>query len=205
MKELRFLMALGILLGLALFSQTARAGQEFEISCEGARCNGGGTWHYQYTLKNVSGITVTLEDFILGTQDINEGNYTFAPTAGFTASVVENGVPANMTFTTKEETPHGDIPPQSGGEESSANVWWQGSRVIPNHGAIKFGFDHPSEPWDQEWFAFGSQPGQSTISQIDSPMAGPSGVFTDGWVHAPGSEAAGGYSVSYTHLRAHET
>jgi hypothetical protein len=102
-------------------------------------------------------------------------------------------VPNNQTFTSTEETPHGVVPPQSGLEPSYANVWWQGSRVIPNHGTITFGFDHPNEPWDHEWFAIGDEPNQFTVGQVDSPIAGPTGVFTDGWVHAPGPEPGQSY------------
>ena len=185
MRSLRFVVILCALLGLASFSHPAWAYQEFEISCEGARCNGGGNWHYQYTLMNISGAPVTLQEFILGTHDPNGANYTFMNTSGFTASVVPNGVPNNVTYTSTVETQHGVVPPQSGHEASAANVWWVGSSVVPHLGTITFGFDHPNIPWDHEWFAVGSATGEFTVGLVDSPIAGPTGIYTDGWVHAP--------------------
>jgi hypothetical protein len=50
-------------------------------------------------------------------------------------------------------------------------------------GTITFAFDHPGESVDEEWFANAS--GQWTISQVSSAMSGPTGIYTDGWVHAP--------------------
>jgi hypothetical protein len=185
MRGLRLVVILGVLLAVVATNQPACAYQEFIISCEGTRCNGGGAWHYQYTLQNISGAPVTLQEFILGTHDSNGANYTYMPTPGFTASVVPNGVPSSVTYTTTVETAHGVVPPQFDHEPSAANVWWVGSSVIPHQGTITFGFDHPNIPWDHEWFAVGSGATEFTVGMVDSPIAGPTGVFTDGWVHAP--------------------
>ena len=127
------------------------AAQEFQISCEGIQCTGGGTYKYQYTLKNISNSSVTLTDLFIGTQDPNIANYSFVPTTGFSASIVpNNGSVSSVLYTSQQESPHGQLPPQSGGVPSGYTVYWTGSTVVPATGTVTFAFDHPNVPWDHE-------------------------------------------------------
>jgi hypothetical protein len=183
MRKLGLIGLLGVSFVLLLFPQAGWTSQEFVISCEGTESTGGGTYRYQYTLKNISGAPVTLTDFFVGTEDPNPSNYSFIVTSGFTASIVPNpSGGASVAYTSMVKTPHGVVPPAVG-QPSAKLIHWSGNGAVPAGGTVTFAFDHPGESVDEEWFAKAS--GQWTISQVDRPMAGPTGTYTDGWVHAP--------------------
>jgi hypothetical protein len=60
--------------------------------------------------------------------------------------------------------------------------------VIQPGGSATFGFTHASNHRDVEWFA--DHPGPfPSVSQgyVAFPMAGPIGVYTNGWIHGPGA------------------
>ena len=189
MKGIKCFGVAATLLAAVLLGQPSWADTEFLISCEGTRSSGGGTFDYQYTLKNISAGPVTLDEVCIGTQDPNMGNYTFQPTPGFTPTLIANlgGPPCSVTGTSKTKTAHGAVPPQAGGISSSMIIYWSGSAVIPAGGTITFAFDNPNEPWDHEWFAHAlTLPSGWTISGLSLPLAGPAGTYTLGWAHAPG-------------------
>ncbi len=185
-------------LTLGLCYSPSWAAQDFLVSCEGTESSGGGSNRYQYTLQNISGTTVTLTDFFVGTGDTAAVRYTFVPTAGFTASIIPNdGNVCNVTYTCGVKTPHGNVPPPIGSLASAAVIYWSGSTVVGPMGTVTFAFDHPGASYDQEWFANGSA--GWTISQSDQPMAGPTGTYTIGYVHAPnpppGTPAVSGLGI----------
>ena len=171
-------------LTLGLCTSPGWTSQEFLVSCEGTESTGGGSNTYQYTLQNTSGASVTLTDFFVGTGDPVAVRYTFIPTAGFTASIIPNdGNVCNVTYTSAVKTPHGVVPPPIGSIASAAVIHWNGSTVVAPMGTVTFAFDHPGASNDHEWFANCSA--GWTISQSDQPMAGPTGTYTIGYVHAP--------------------
>jgi hypothetical protein len=184
MKRTRLLVVVGAVLALVLLGHPVLADMEFQISCEGKYSNGGGTWDYQYTLLNVSGAGVTITALCIGTEDPNAANYTFRPTAGFTPSIVPNDgfPPTNVLYTSGVKTAHGVLPPIAS-ITSAAMIYWSGSAFVANGGRIRFAFNHPYGPWDQEWHANSST--GWTISQTDQVIAGPSGTYGIGYVHAP--------------------
>jgi hypothetical protein len=172
-----------LILALGLSAFPVSASQDYLISCEGTESTGGGANRYQYTLQNISGATLTLTDFFVGTGDSRTAYYTFVPTAGFTASIIPNdGNVCSVTYTTQVKTPHGVVPPV-GGVPSAAVIYWTGSTVVAPMGTVTFAFDHPGSSNDHEWFANGSA--GWTISQSDQPIAGPMGTYTIGYIHAP--------------------
>ena len=183
MRTVKLFGLAGVLLLLSLTVQPATAAQDFLISCEGTESGGGGAYAYQYRLQNISGVTVTLSNLFVATGDPNPANYTFIPTGGFTASIVPNdGTLTNILYMTRTKTPHGVVPTASE-DPAAAIIRWSGSAVISPGGTIVFRFDHPNASHDAEWHCNSS--GGWTISQYSSPIAGPMGVYTDGYVHAP--------------------
>jgi hypothetical protein len=197
MKIACFVVAATVLT-LGLCVQTAWGAQDFLVSCEGIESSGGGSNRYQYTLQNNSGGTVTLTDFFVGTGDPSTAAYTFIPTPGFTVSIIPNdGNVCNVTYTSQVKTAHGTVPPPIGSTPSAAVIYWVGTAVVPSMGTVTFAFDHPGASNDHEWFTNGSA--GWTISQSDQPMAGPTGVYTIGYVHAPnpppGAPAVSGWRI----------
>ncbi|KPJ60885.1 MAG: hypothetical protein AMJ46_04090 [Latescibacteria bacterium DG_63] len=180
----KLLIVATVVLILALCVPPAWAAQDFLISCEGTESGGGGANRYQYTLQNISGSPITLTEFFVGTGDAAVSSYTFIPTPGFTVSIIPNDgyPPCNVTYTSGVKTPHGVVPPPSG-FPSAAVIYWIGSTVVSPSGTVTFAFNHPGPSNDHEWFANSSA--GWTISQVDQPMAGPTGVYTIGYVHAP--------------------
>ena len=183
---------LGAILGIFLLNVPAQAFNEFTISCEGVESTGGGALRYQYTLQNTSGVTQTLERFYIGTHDLSPADYTnwtapagFSPTALVTtwASVPDHSV----MYTTQTKTPHGVIPPTQS-VASAGVISWSGSAVVPAGGTVTFGFDNPYMSWDAEWLCEHPISGNASVGFSDQPIAGPSGVFTRGWVHSPGDQ-----------------
>ncbi len=184
-----FLVVAAVTLASGFCFQPAPAAQDFLVACEGTESGGGGTNRYQYTLQNISAGPVTLTEFFVGTGDPSAASYTFVPTAGFNVSVIPNDgfPPCNVTYTSGVKTAHGVVPPPIGSLASAAVIYWAGSTVVPSMGTVTFAFYHPGESNDHEWFANSSA--GWTISQSDQPMAGPLGVYTIGYVHAPNPPA----------------
>jgi len=185
---LRMMSVLCCVVLLAGLSQPARAqGPLVDISCESIPCGGGGGGRtYQYTLINVSGAALTLTDFCPGTDDLVVGNYSnWTAPAGFTATVADWAtLPAYLSamFTTGVQTPHGAFPP-GGGPQTSGGIYWTGNLNMAPNGTATFGFDNPNTYEDVEWQVQTS--GGPTQGVTTSPIAGPIGTYTHGWIHAP--------------------
>lgn len=179
-----------------------------DISCEGTESGGGGARNYQYTLRNISGTPITLTEFYVGTQDLNAANYSnwLAP-AGFSVVVYTPGGPpgshCSTMYTTTVKTPHGVIPPQGLVPSLGLIAWGNPTGItLPAGGTATFGFDNPNPSWDVEWLASDStqpcpSPGSPapvrtwvSIGLSTLPIAGPTGVYTGGWVHSPIPEPA---------------
>lgn len=187
MKASRLIGIVIVLLALVAYGPPVLADREFSITCEGTESGGGGVNRYQYTLRNDSATAITLTHFAVGTQDSLPTNYTFVPTPGFTPAIVPNaGVPPlNILPTSQTKTPHGVVPPVPVAN-SAMLILWTGSAVIPPGGTITFAFDHPWASWDHQWMAGDAPASRWTAALSNQPIAGPSGVFTRGYVHAPG-------------------
>ena len=159
------------------------AAQDFVISCEGKESSGGGTYTYQYTLKNIGATPVTLTDLLVATEDPKTSNYAFMPTTGFTATIVPNdGALTNIQYTTGVKTPHGTVP-VARDIKAVAIIHWSGSALVAAGDSITFAYDNPNPSWDHEWHANTSA--GWTISQLSSAIAGPKSIYTDVYVHAP--------------------
>jgi len=172
----------------------------FDIACEGLESGGGGGLTYQYTLRNVTGAPQTITEFYMGTQDLNIANYTnwIAP-AGM--NPVANvalwpalGPSISVMSTTMTKTPHGVLPPQQP-LASLGGILWTGNTIVPANGTATFGFNNPNRSWDVEWLVsdpVGAPPTRTyvDVAMITSPIAGPTGVYTDGFVHSPVPEPA---------------
>jgi hypothetical protein len=187
-----------MLLAVTCFGQLGWGAPGLLISCEGTLCNGGGSIRYQYTLMNPGATPETLTVFYLGTDDLNPGNYTnwvappgFTPTALVASWGVLGGAPYNcaVMYTSHFQSPHGGGPPPPG-PATLGGIYWAGSFILSPQGTATFGFDHPNDYQDVEWLA--EHPGGAswTVANVNSPIAGPMGTYTDGYVHAPSSEAA---------------
>jgi hypothetical protein len=87
-------------------------------------------------------------------------------------------------YTSRVKTPH-TMPTPPGNFASAGGIAWAGSTVITPGGTVTFGFDHPNPSWDVEWFS--AHPGGVSVSQgqVGQPIAGPMGVYSNGWVHSP--------------------
>jgi hypothetical protein len=133
-------------------------------------------------------VGVTITDLCIGTEDPNAGSYTFRPTGGFTASIIPNDgfPPTNVLYTSGTKTAHGVVPPTAS-VQSAAMIYWSGSAFVASGGRIRFAFNHPNGPWDQEWHAKCST--GWTIAQTDQVIAGPLGTYGIGYVHAPSPES----------------
>ncbi len=180
---------------LVLVQQPAWGAGELYISCEGTLSNGGGLLKYQYTLKNTGAAPVTLTMFYLGTMDLTPSHYTnWTAPAGFSsvATVADwttlfNLFQANTMSTTMLKTPHGLVPPPVS-FPTVGGVLWTGSVVVNSGQQVTFGFNNPSAPWDMEWFAEHPDAANSSQGYAFLPVAGPVGVFTQGFVHGPGEQ-----------------
>lgn len=193
MSRKLLLCVVGLLCAVTAINKPAWSAGELFISCEGTLSNGGGLQQYQYTLKNTGPLAVTLTLFYLGTEDLSAQNYTnwVAPT-GFTAAATVadwntlfNLFQTSTMNTSMVKTPHGVVPP-SQSSPSAGGIVWSGSATINPNQQVTFAFDNPHSPWDMEWFA--EHPDKVNSSQAVStlPIAGPLGVFTQGYVHGPG-------------------
>lgn len=165
--------------------------QVLSVACEGTESSGGGNTHYQYTLINTSENPVTLTLFYVGTMQTLAGGYSNWQTPpGFTATVgtyAVLGPQFSVMPTTLVKTPHGVVPPPAPYATPGAVVW-SGSQVIAPQGTITFGFDHTHHSVDVEWFAEHPDAVNSSQGYPGNPMAGPLGVYTNGYVHGPGTE-----------------
>jgi hypothetical protein len=196
MSRLLCVIFTALLCVLVVGEQTAWGAGELLISCEGSRSGGGGARTYQYALKNAGTAPVTLTLFYLGTLDPTPGNYTnWTAPAGFnaTATVADwttlfNLFQTSVMGTTMIKTPHGLVPPPFT-MPSFGGIVWSGSAVINPGQTVTFGFDNSRVPWDMEWFAEHPDAVNSSQGLLWLPIAGPMGVFTQGYVHGPGEGA----------------
>jgi hypothetical protein len=159
------------------------------ISCEGRESGGGGFNKFQYSLMNPTATPVTLSLFYVGTMDLNPANYTnWVAPPGFTVGVVAPWIalPGTLSvmYTTQTKTPHGAMPAGQSLAAPGAVVWF-GSAVMNPGQPLTFGFDNPHTSWDMEWLAEHPGGGNVTVATLLQPIAGPLGVFTRGYVHAP--------------------
>jgi len=166
-----------------------------DIACEGTESTGGGTSQYQYTLHNTSAGSVTLTMFYIGTMDLTGANYTnWVAPVGFTAAATVSDWTTLMGLfgvskmaTTMTKTPHGILPPQMA-FAAPGGVVWTGNAVVPGGGTATFGFDNVHVSVDVEWFAEHPDAVNSSPGFLNVVIAGPVGVYTQGWVHGPGVE-----------------
>jgi len=176
---------------LTITGASVHAQQTFDISCEGQESGGGGAQRYQYTIRNVdpTGAPQTLQSFCFGTEDGVVGNYTnLVLPAGFTFTVVANdGTTCSVAFSSLRKTPHGALPLPGGAPSTYLGVFTGNVMLAPSGlpgDRVTFAFFNRRCSWDAEWFAAGpSGGGQGFPNQ---PVAGPTGVFTNGWIHTPG-------------------
>ncbi len=163
--------ALAVLLVLAASPVDAAPAGVIDVRCECTESEGGGGHRYQYTLR-ASGGPVTLQRFRVGTQDLDPASYSgWEAPPGFAA----RGTPTSSSVlpTSLLQTPHGARMPHVPPVPSAGEIVWTGSVTIPPGATVTFGFDHPFPPWDAGWDA---------LTRI---VAGRSGVFGEGQVHAP--------------------
>lgn len=209
MTKLLCVVSIAFLCVLVVAEQAAWSAGELVISCEGSRSNGGGARAYQYTLKNTGAAPVTLTLFYLGTLDLSPANYTnwLAP-AGFsaTATVADwttlfNLFQTSVMSTTMIKTPHGIVPPPQA-FQSYGGIVWSGSAVVGPGQSVTFGFNNPSVPWDMEWFAEHPDAVNSSQAFLYLPIAGPLGVFTQGYVHGPGEGAVPTEAATFGRIKA---
>ncbi len=194
MSKALWLAVVSLLCSVAFFLPAAwGTPTSFQVACEGIESGGGGTTKYQYTLKNTDIVNQTLTLFYLGTMDVNAGSYSnWVAPGGMTPAVgtwVALGNIANLSVmsTTMVKTPHGVMPPQQAFATPGGILWW-GSIVVGPGQTVTFGFDHPSTSMDMEWFAEHPDPVNSSQGMLGSVIAGPLGVFNNGYVHGPGTE-----------------
>jgi len=164
---------------------------------------------YQYTLKNTGTAPVTLTLFYLGTLDLTPTAYTnwIAP-AGFNpvATVADwttlfSLYQTSVMSTTMIKTPHGIFPPPFG-IQAFGGIVWSGSAVINPGQTVTFGFDNARVPWDMEWFAEHPDAANSSQATLFAPIAGPMGVFTQGYVHGPGEGAVPSEGATFGRIKA---
>lgn len=184
--------AAAILAAMTTASVTAQV-VALDIACTGTESGGGGLTRYMYDVRNPTPNPVTLSFFAVGTDDLNALNYsgwvTPNPAIWATGVVVGDG-----RWTTGVKTPHGIIPPFPLPGVTSGSVWfWDttgvGVTLAPN-ATTTFGFNNPNPSEDVDWAAEhprGTLWGHGFPAQ---PIAGPLGVFTQGFVHAPVPEVS---------------
>jgi hypothetical protein len=183
--------AIVLLCVLVVSHDLAWGAGELFISCEGTKSNGGGTRTYQYTLINTGTSSVTLTLFYLGTMDLSLQDYTsWTAPAGFTATVADwntlfNLFQTSAMSTTMLKTPHGGVPPPMS-FPTVGGIVWSGSITLASLQTATFGFNNPYYPWDMEWFAEHPDAVNSSQGYPYLPIAGPVGVYTQGFVHGPG-------------------
>ena len=170
----------------ALSPGPAGGANELWISCEGTESTGGGSRTYQYTLMNTGMNPEMLTLFYVGTLDLNVMNYTnWVMPPGFTPGVMAPAPPLSVMFTDQMKTPHGGIM-QGVPVAAPGVVVWSGGSLVLNPGQMAtFGFDNPHASWDMEWFAEHPAPPFTSQGFVGPPIAGPTGVFTAGYVHGP--------------------
>lgn len=160
------------------------------ISCEGTESGGGGFSKYQYTLMNPTATPVTLTLFYVGTMDLTPANYSnWVAPPGFTpvatvANWVTLGPNFSVMYTTQTKTPHGAMPTGQSLAAPGAVAWFGNAIMNPGQ-PLTFGFHNPHTSWDMEWLAEHPGGGNVSVATLLQPIAGPLGVFTRGYVHAP--------------------
>ncbi len=190
-------LAISLIAAVFLFCQPALALDELAISCESFRCVGGGVRTFQYTLINNSPNPVTMATFYMGTEDLNAGNYSnwiappgFAPTGLVADWVTLGGMGCSIMGTNGLQTPHG-VAPVGQTFSSAGGILWTGNAILQPGQTATFGFDHPYDYQDVEWFSDhpGPAPNVSQSYYNPMPIAGPTGVYTNGWIHGPSNHA----------------
>jgi hypothetical protein len=193
MTRLLCVVSVALLCVLVAGEQTAWGAGELYIACEGSFSTGGGARAYQYTLKNTGPAPVTLTLFYLGTLDLTPADYSswIAP-PGFNAvatvadwNTLFTMYQTSVMSTTMLKTPHGLLPPPQA-FPTFGGIVWSGSAVLNPGQTATFGFNNPRAPWDMEWFAEHPDPVNSSQAFLNLPIAGPMGVYTQGYVHGPG-------------------
>jgi len=209
MTKLLCVVSIALLCVLVVGEQAAWGAGELTISCEGTLSNGGGWRTYQYTLKNTGTAPVTLTLFYLGTLDLSPVNYSswIAP-AGFnaTATVADwttlfNMYQTSVMSTTMIKTPHGIMPPPQA-FPTYGGIVWSGSAVVGPGQQVTFGFNNLRAPWDMEWFAEHPDAVNSSQAFLYTPIAGPLGVFTKGYVHGPGEGVVPSEGATFGRIKA---
>jgi hypothetical protein len=188
-----------ILVGVALGMAPAAglAVVVFDNACQGQESTGGGINDYQYEVRNFSGAPANLDQYYVGTMDVNQLNYSnVAMPAGWSMHVGTWAQlsplamsPLSLMFTSGVKTPHGQIPPQQGNFQAPGAVLFvsNGNTLnLPAGGGFTFGFDNPRPSWDMEWFAEDITTTWVSLALVTLPISGPGPIWTQGWVHGPG-------------------
>jgi hypothetical protein len=177
------------------------------IACEGTESNGGGATTFQYALVNTGTSPVTLTLFYVGTMDLNPPNYTgwvappgFSP-VGTVGPWIALPDSFSVMYTTQVKTPHGIVPPTQAVAAPGAVAWF-GSAVMNPNVPLTFGFDNPHTSWDMEWFTEHPSGANVTGGLLGVPIAGPSGVFTQGYVHGPTIEPSALAPTTFGRIKA---
>ncbi|MBP2680798.1 MAG: hypothetical protein H6Q78_661 [Candidatus Krumholzibacteriota bacterium] len=209
MTRLMWILSAVLLCTLVVGDGTAWGAGELTISCDGSRSGGGGMRAYQYTLKNNGAAPVTLTMFYLGTLDLAPGAYSnwiapagFAPAATVADWTTLFGLfQTSIMGTTMIKTPHGLVPPPFT-IQSFGGIVWTGSAVVNPGQTVTFGFDNSRVPWDMEWFAEHPDAVNSSQASLFQPIAGPIGVYTQGYVHGPGEGAVPSEGATFGRIKA---
>lgn len=182
----RMITILGVLLvgTLCQMALAQAAPPAFLISCEGWESTGGGNLTYQYTLMNNTAAPINVAVLEVASNDPLLPNYTnITAPAGFGFQLTPN----THYFMGIQKTPHGGNSPGPAFIPPVYAQWANPNGWLLQPGATlgPFGFDHPWISADTEWMASGMNGVPMTITNWQSPVAGPTGTYTDGPVHAP--------------------
>jgi len=192
MKNTRCFLAGVLAIASAAFVQAQLV---IDISCQGMESGGGSlVLQYQYELHNPGAAPIVITSFSVGTDDLNPANYT--------AWTVPVGVGYNWVWAVQGggvwsdgvKTPHGQIAPLPPYHVTAGVVFFTetigaGMTLAPGATAT-FGFNDPNHSEDVEWI--------TTVgaSNWALPVAGPTGVFSGGPVHAPVPEPSS-YALAF--------
>jgi len=174
MKQM--LICVGCLIGiLALATPQASADFQTDVSCQGGICDGNPIRDYVYELQNLNGVFGnTLTEFQVGLPDPDGISNVLAP-AGWTWEIVAGELTDGVT------TLHTNFAPSPWYSIPTAIRW-----IAPDGGV-------PSAEWSTLLFGYDDLKPYINVTWSDNldscdvnlPVAGPVGVFTDGPVHAP--------------------
>ncbi|MGD8394913.1 MAG: hypothetical protein PVF43_05520 [Candidatus Eiseniibacteriota bacterium] len=196
MHRLTLLMVLMISIwGTLLLTPPARSA--VEISCNGDACNLFGTLDYNYILRNNGGSPVTVTEFYVATNDLDEGNYSsFSHPAGFQVTVDTWETLNNLYGVTEQPTTglftdHGMVPSAAASASEGAVLFTGGSFTLQIGGTVSFGFNHDWAPYDMGWVVEHPDEQNSSEGSIEIEMAGPYETlgYNLGFVHGVGENA----------------